>query len=64
MAALLHELEVRKQEIVRLHGIVAAQTHAVEQRPVLPVMATGPEGTAPAPSGSTETHDTGIRGLG
>ncbi len=63
VAALLHELEVRNQEIARLHGIVAALTHAVEQRPVLPVTATGTEETVPEPPRSPETNEAGPRGL-
>ena len=62
MAALLHELEVRNQEIARLHDIVAALTHAVEQRPMLPVGETPPE-TAPEPPGSPETNDLAPRGV-
>ncbi len=61
VAALLHELEVRNQEIARLHDIVAALTHAVEQRPVLPVTATEPEETVPEPPGSPQTNETGPR---
>jgi hypothetical protein len=63
MAALLHELEVRNQEIARLHDIVAALTHAVEQRPVLPVTSTGGEEPAPEPPRSPQTSETGPRGL-
>ncbi len=62
MAALLHELEVRNQEIARLHDIVAALTHAVEQCPVLTAGETAPE-TSPERPGSTETGDTGVRGV-
>ncbi len=63
VAALLYELEVRNQEIARLHDIVATLTHAVEQRPVLPVTTMDPEATVPEPPGSPQTSDTGPRGL-
>lgn len=49
------------QEIARLHDIVAALTHAVEQRPVLPSGEPVSQ-TVPEPPGSTETNDTGPRG--
>lgn len=63
VAALLHELEVRNQEIARLHGIVAALTHAVEQRPVLSTTVNNPEETVPEPPGSSQTNETGLQGL-
>jgi hypothetical protein len=62
MAALLHELEVRNQEIARLHDIVAALTHAVEQRPVLPAGEIVHQ-TIPEPPQSTETNETVLQGL-
>ncbi len=63
VSALLHELEVRNQEIARLHDIVAALTHAAEQRPVLPVTSTGPTETVPERPGSPQTDEPGPRGL-
>ncbi len=62
VAALLHELEVRNQEIARLHDIVAALTHAVEQRPALTAGET-PRETAPEPPESPQTNATGPRGV-
>ncbi len=63
VAALLYELEVRNQEIARLHDILAALTHAGEQRPVLPITARDPETTVPEPPGSPGTNETWPPGL-
>ena len=62
VAALLHELEVRNQEIARLHDIVAALTHAVEQRPVLTAGTTPPTTSSEAP-GSPRSEDQPLHGL-
>jgi hypothetical protein len=63
VAALLHELEVRNQEIARLHDIVAALTHAVEHRPVLPTTTTAPEETVSEPPGSPRSDDQPLQAL-
>ncbi len=62
VAALLHELEVRNQEIARLHDIVAALTHAGEQRPVLTAGETPPTTSSDA-SGSPMSDDQPVHGL-
>jgi hypothetical protein len=62
VGTLLHELEVRNQEIARLHDIVAALTHAVEQRPALTAGET-PRETAPEPPESPRANATGARGV-
>jgi hypothetical protein len=62
VAALLHELEVRNQEIARLHDIVAALTHAVEQRPVLTAGEIVPE-TRQDTSESPRNDDSVLQGL-
>ena len=59
VAALLHELEVRNQEVARLHDIVAALSHAVEQRPILPATTSPPadEAIQTPESAGTDAED-------